>query len=160
VPLRRCLGFVPLREVECPRAIVPDGPAGVYALPLELTSGGLGTSQTYYLLLGKGLAAGSATFEEAVRVAAPLLDRRINPDDYFVLDRGYANQLAGYLNGDLNRDGMIDGQDYFILDSAFVSQGGLTAAAAASALVPEPGLIGVVVLGASLARRRGRKERI
>jgi len=50
------------------------------------------------------------------------LDGIINADDYFSIDSGFVSQLPGYRNGDLNYDGLINADDYFLIDSAFVGQ--------------------------------------
>ena len=47
------------------------------------------------------------------------LDGVLNADDYALLDRGFARGLTGWTNGDLNYDGVIDQGDYFLIDSTY-----------------------------------------
>jgi hypothetical protein len=49
-------------------------------------------------------------------------DAMINADDYFAVDSGYITQAGGYANGDLNFDGVVNADDYFLIDSAFIGQ--------------------------------------
>jgi hypothetical protein len=51
------------------------------------------------------------------------LDGIINGDDYFQIDSAFPQQLRGWFNGDFNYDGVIDGDDYFLIDSNFPQQG-------------------------------------
>jgi len=60
------------------------------------------------------------------------LDGVVNADDYFLIDSGFLSQAAGYRNGDLNYDGVVNADDYFLIDSAFLGQTGPLAAAAAA----------------------------
>ncbi len=50
------------------------------------------------------------------------LDRRIDADDYYMIDQGYISGLAGYQNGDFNYDKVIDINDYFLIDVAVRAQ--------------------------------------
>jgi hypothetical protein len=50
------------------------------------------------------------------------LDGVINGDDYFQIDSAFPQQLHGWLNGDFNYDGVINGDDYFLIDSNFPAQ--------------------------------------
>ncbi|MCY2953455.1 MAG: GEVED domain-containing protein [Planctomycetota bacterium] len=52
------------------------------------------------------------------------LDGLINADDYFLVDSGYITQAKGYYNGDFNYDGTINADDYFMIDSAYIGQTG------------------------------------
>jgi len=52
------------------------------------------------------------------------LDGVVNADDYFLVDSGFLTQAAGYRNGDLNYDGVVNADDYFLIDSAFLGQTG------------------------------------
>jgi hypothetical protein len=58
------------------------------------------------------------------------LSGKIDADDYFNIDRGFANRanpntpFKGYQNGDFDFSGTIDADDYFLADNAFVSQSG------------------------------------
>ncbi len=48
-------------------------------------------------------------------------DGKITTDDYFAIDLGFANHLAGFDHGDFDYNGTINGEDYFLIDSRFVS---------------------------------------
>jgi hypothetical protein len=52
------------------------------------------------------------------------LDGLVNADDYFRIDSGYITQATGYYNGDFNYDGTINADDYFLIDSAYIGQTG------------------------------------
>ncbi|MCY2953648.1 MAG: PEP-CTERM sorting domain-containing protein, partial [Planctomycetota bacterium] len=52
------------------------------------------------------------------------LDGIINADDYFQIDSGFISQKKGWYNGDLNYDGVVNADDYFLIDSAFIGQSG------------------------------------
>jgi len=56
------------------------------------------------------------------------LDGVVNADDYFQVDSGFITQAKGYQNGDFNYDGIINADDYFLIDSAFIGQSGPLAA--------------------------------
>ena len=56
------------------------------------------------------------------------LDGLVNADDYFLIDQGYITHVPGYQNGDLNYDKVINADDYFLIDSAFIGQSGPLAA--------------------------------
>jgi hypothetical protein len=47
------------------------------------------------------------------------LDRMINGDDFFAIDSGYASHTAGYGSGDFDYNGRIDADDYFLIDSNY-----------------------------------------
>lgn len=99
-------------------------------------------------------------------------DGHVGPDDYTLIDRGYAKHLTGWSNGDFNGDGVVDASDYLIIDSAFAShnggslspsllasreaQFGDTYAAGLLASVPEPSLCFLAPL--LLLSRRRRKS--
>ncbi len=51
------------------------------------------------------------------------LDGVINGDDYFQIDSAFPEHLTGWINGDFNYDGVINGDDYFFIDSNFRAQG-------------------------------------
>ncbi len=55
------------------------------------------------------------------------IDGKIDADDYFLIDSGYITQAKGYYNGDFNYDGIIDADDYFLIDSAYIGQSGILA---------------------------------
>jgi arylsulfatase A-like enzyme len=50
------------------------------------------------------------------------LDGVISGDDYFAIDSAFPQRLTGWINGDFNYDGRIDGDDYFYIDSNFRAQ--------------------------------------
>jgi len=52
------------------------------------------------------------------------LDGVVNADDYFRIDSGFLTQVGGYQNGDFNYDGVVNADDYFLIDSAFLGQTG------------------------------------
>jgi len=56
------------------------------------------------------------------------LDGVVNADDYFQMDSGFISQKKSYYNGDFNYDGVINADDYFLIDSAFIGQSGPLAA--------------------------------
>jgi hypothetical protein len=97
------------------------------------------------------------------------LDGALNPDDYALLDKGFAEQLKGYANGDINASGAIDSADYLLLDTAYGQQNGLSPelldkrlatfgpdyVATLTAAVPEPSSLAAVLLATfPLLRRR------
>ncbi|MCY2953770.1 MAG: PA14 domain-containing protein [Planctomycetota bacterium] len=49
-------------------------------------------------------------------------DALVNADDYFYVDSGYITKDPGYANGDLNFDGLVNADDYFLIDSAYIGQ--------------------------------------
>jgi hypothetical protein len=51
------------------------------------------------------------------------LDGVITGDDYFQIDSAFPQNLHGWSNGDFNYDGVINGDDYFLIDSNFPAQG-------------------------------------
>ena len=50
------------------------------------------------------------------------VDGVVNADDYFMIDTGFVTQKGGYQNGDLNYDAVVNADDYFLIDSAFLGQ--------------------------------------
>ncbi|MGE5611197.1 MAG: cohesin domain-containing protein [Bacillota bacterium] len=52
----------------------------------------------------------------------------VDGDDYFLIDAGFISKLDQYRNGDIDLNGVIDGDDYFLVDAAFISQGAPLAA--------------------------------
>ncbi|MCY2950438.1 MAG: hypothetical protein NTU53_00475 [Planctomycetota bacterium] len=55
------------------------------------------------------------------------LDGVVNADDYFQIDSGFISQKKGYYNGDFNYDNTVNADDYFLIDSAFIGQSGPSA---------------------------------
>jgi endoglucanase len=49
-------------------------------------------------------------------------DGVINPDDFAIIDSGFINRSSGYGNGDLDYNGSIDADDYFYTDMGFGGQ--------------------------------------
>jgi hypothetical protein len=83
------------------------------------------------------------------------LNGKIDADDYFQIDNGFAKNLTGYRNGDFDYNGTVDADDYFLIDNAFANQSGVLADGAASA-VPEPSLsllLGVCILAMDQRQR-------
>jgi hypothetical protein len=50
------------------------------------------------------------------------LDGVVNADDYFLIDSNYIPQNPGWYNGDFNYDNVINADDYFLIDFAFLGQ--------------------------------------
>jgi hypothetical protein len=81
----------------------------------------------------------------------------VDADDYFRIDRGFANHLTGYANGDLDFSGAVDADDYFLIDAAFLQQGTPLAGAVNAMAVPEPStlaLFAVAFCGCVVRRSR------
>jgi hypothetical protein len=49
-------------------------------------------------------------------------DGVIDGDDYAMIDAGFNLGKTGFSHGDFNYDGVIDGDDYAIIDAAFNAQ--------------------------------------
>jgi len=69
------------------------------------------------------------------------LDGVINADDYFLIDSGYITQAKGYHNGDFNYDGVINADDYFLIDSTFIGQNGPLAASNPISVLPADAVV-------------------
>jgi hypothetical protein len=52
-------------------------------------------------------------------------DGVIDFDDYALIDNGFLNGLSGYGNGDFNNDGVIDFDDYALIDTNYLLQGSI-----------------------------------
>jgi len=52
------------------------------------------------------------------------LDGVVNSDDYFMIDSNFIPQAKGYQNGDFSYDGVVNADDYFLIDSVFLGQSG------------------------------------
>ena len=57
------------------------------------------------------------------------LDGVINADDYFLIDSNYNKTAGGYVSGDFDYNGRIDGDDYFTIDANFAAQAGVIGSA-------------------------------
>src|SRR5262249_36111712 len=71
------------------------------------------------------------------------LNGQIDADDYFAIDRGFANRNnpaspfhSGWQNGDFDYNGKIDPDDYFLIDRCCALQPASPAAGAAAVAVP------------------------
>jgi hypothetical protein len=66
-----------------------------------------------------------------------------------------------YGDGDFNYDGVINIDDYVMIDSAFLGQDEpLESRAIAAASVPEPaGIVGAIMIGSTAGSRRWRRRR-
>ena len=86
-------------------------------------------------------------------LTAPLLQGDANRDDIvdgqdFTILKAYYGQAGYWDKGDFNMDGAVDGQDFTILKAYFGTGGGT---------VPEPTVIGLLALGACLPLLRRRR---
>lgn len=107
-----------------------DGPTGVYALPMNLTSGAIAPSMVYYLLIGKGVSQSDPLFVEALEIAHDTLvpslilgdmncDAALTLDDIpdFVqaliapIEYDASHPDCDRLRGDMNGDEAVDGLD-------------------------------------------------
>jgi len=101
-----------------------------------------------------------------------LLTGSVTAADYIQIDNGFQNHLTGWSNGDFNYDGVINGDDYTLIDNAFNSQGAALhtvssagpaemIAGASSSAVPEPATLSMIGTGAAgLMMRRRRRGRL
>ena len=65
------------------------------------------------------------------------LDGMVNADDYFLIDSGFISQKAAYHDGDFNYDGAVNADDYFLIDNAFLAQSSSLAAGRPSPAVAD-----------------------
>jgi len=84
------------------------------------------------------------------------LDGLVNADDYFLVDSGFITQKGGWYNGDFNYDGIVNADDYFLIDSAYIGQSGTLSRRIAA--VPEPGMLGALGLGMMMLAGRVRRR--
>ena len=100
------------------------------------------------------------------------LDRKVDADDYALLDRSYARSATNALwaDGDFNYDGVIDASDYHLIDRVYYlthgfdpgflaqreSQFGETYVSTLLASLPEPSLVAWLAAASPLFRRRRR----
>jgi hypothetical protein len=104
------------------------------------------------------------------------LNGKVDPDDYALLDRSFAQHLpdAHWTDGDFNYDGAVDDSDYLLIDrtlgqaqgfspdflSERESQFGATYVENLLTSIPEPSSLACLFAGFSLlARRRTRPRR-
>jgi hypothetical protein len=90
------------------------------------------------------------------------LDGHVNADDFFLMDRGFANGIGAnqYLNGDIDYNGVINSDDYAFIDRAYAMQA-IVAQQQPVTLgpiqsVPEPTTVGLLTLLSPLLARRRR----
>jgi autotransporter-associated beta strand protein len=97
------------------------------------------------------------------------LDGIVDGTDYSVIDSSYLSEstsdftrsVSGWGNGDFNYDGVVDGSDYTLIDNAFNRQAAQgtaelavsTAQLGSASVVPEPSVLGIVLLAGLLGRR-------
>jgi MYXO-CTERM domain-containing protein len=137
-----------------------NGPDAVYALPLQLKSGALAPSETYYLLLGKGFEPGSPLFDEAAAAARQTLlgslrgdvnfDGRVNALDLLLVRRHLGGQEGPW---DVTGDGRVNVLDLRLVRDAMRRSG---AAPGVASALPEPGVFALIGLGAAALLRRRR----
>ena len=89
------------------------------------------------------------------------LSGTIDATDQFLIDNGAANNLTGWLNGDFDYSNAIDATDQFLLDNAVTAGADSNppfAGASKAGVVPEPGSLALLAIGALgvLGRRRVR----
>ena len=59
------------------------------------------------------------------------LDGIVDGSDYSLIDSGFITHSTGWFNGDFNYDGVVNGSDYTLIDNAFNRQGASLAAQSA-----------------------------
>lgn len=69
---------------------------------------------------------GSSITAEVKYLGDANMDGVVNADDYALIDRSFAKQLASayWTDGDFNYDGIVNGADYLLMDQVFLHQGG------------------------------------
>lgn len=103
-------------------------------------------------LAGNALASNSI-LEFFVLAGDANRDRKLNIADYLRIDRGFLRGLSGFSNGDFDYSGLIDGNDYFIIDQAYLAGLGVAAARSAESaptLAPMTVRFSQTQIGASL----------
>ncbi len=89
-----------------------------------LTSVGAASNSDLGLATFGGTSVGASDTLVAYTYAGDAnLDGVINGDDYFQIDSSFPAAGHGWFNGDFNYDGVINGDDYFLIDSNFSAQG-------------------------------------
>jgi hypothetical protein len=99
------------------------------------------------------------------------LNGKLDGDDYFRIDSGFAAGASGWINGDFDYNGRVDGDDYFLLDHNLGRQspGALPSASAATAMtagetanitaVPEPAVLALPLLAGAISVGRHHRRR-
>ena len=75
------------------------------------------------------------------------VDGVVNADDYFLIDTGFIGGGRRYQDGDLNYDGVINADDYFLIDGAFLGQGGPLGVGEDAVVMRVKGMVGVFAAG-------------
>jgi hypothetical protein len=100
------------------------------------------------------------------------LDGSVDPDDYALLDRGFATGGESWWEGDFNYDGRVDQDDYLVLDTLYGQAHGFSAGLLAQresrfgpahvsqllVSIPEPSTMACVLAAFALLRRRRSKS--
>jgi hypothetical protein len=110
------------------------------------TSDGLATFTVHY---GAGSPFGAANVVLSnftpLRPGDADLDGDVDIHDFFAIDRGRALRLSGRANGEFTGDGLINAEDYTVIDRAFLAQ--QNAPGAVAAAVPEPAALAAMGIG-------------
>ncbi len=91
------------------------------ALGVALNSGG--TGGTAYTTFEGQTVTSTDLLVKYTYYGDALLTGSVTAADYLQIDNGFQNGLAGWYNGDFNYDGVINGDDYTLIDNAYNSQG-------------------------------------
>lgn len=136
-----------------------------------------GAGDPIYTSLGGVTLTGNEILVKHTYMGDTDLSGGIDSTDYALTDNGFLNNLSGWVNGDFDYNGLVDSTDYALIDNAFLNQGAPLAvsmvslhtemfgadytnalAAVQAGLVPEPGTLGLLGLGAmALMGKRRRK---
>lgn len=152
-------GHLSYTQVDGSGAPIPGPLSAVYALPMKLSGSGLALSDTYILLIGKGVSQGSPLFNQATSVMQDMLDSpgdanldgKVDASDLGVLGLNWLGTGA-WSKGDFNFDGQINVLDSYQLATHW---GNGVIPPLSTALVPEPsGVLSLLVLACPLMRRR------
>jgi hypothetical protein len=123
--------------------------------------------------IGYGMAESGGVLVRCALLGDANLDGRIGGDDYAALDAGSVAGTGWWAEGDFNYDGVVDQQDYLLIDRSLAWQDGSVPTALLEsreamfgpayvadleATVPEPGAVGLLVVGAGILRRRRRRR--
>ncbi len=88
------------------------------------------------------------------------LDGIINGDDYFQIDSATASS-HGWFNGDFNYDGVINGDDYFVIDSNFAAQGAaIPTGVGVGAVAAVPEPMSIALVAISATALLARRRRV